>query len=970
MKPSENTNRLMLVTLLCGVFQTYNQELSHAIVEQINLVHKRIDNLTLYADLLKKCEVEIDKQYWLSVLRSFATIWIICTPFRLQSRLKTLELVVKALFLIDDNTAIQLYLYSPRVDYEEVLSSHIKKLSTAVMNPVPDWKQFKTLCHNVGLKGICVDILCYHVSNLATGSRFSRKARTIYFLYSINMIKRGLGRLPFKKVVMELAGTVDQLTTPQNETNRYFKCIDFATEMILAHTNWNKKNLCKFLESKMSVPFFSSTYENSKSYGGGKARLFNMELLNEEELAEDYVLIWTAPDITGYENRCRFAALVEPNKVRPITIQSEVYQQAAIPMKEFLLKSWKNVPFGTMEDEWKDKILEKFRFSPQHIVSSVDYSAATNMMRPEATYYALDKYLEFMKDHWDKNSIIPYREFADFQRQCVRMRTFDLDKSIEICGKDENPTNKIRYNNLRYFMKNQHKIQVEEEFVTQGKAKKTKKHYIEQDNGQLMGNPLSFVLLCTINLASLIGSFMPDTEIDRYDTFLDYFGDLPEDGQQRVNDFLDHFLINGDDSVYRYPKAAPSIPVRQKAIAKSFGLVVNDLKTWVSDEYFSLNSCIFLFNTDINSITPISEVGYLNQAILYNNNIKNMNGIDQSNIASCTEYVFTHAEHNDDELPIFGEHVLNVAYGNTRLAEEFFVYHKIIREIDYTRCYGTGSGSLNFNILFPFLKQPKEMYERGKIIISDELIQAKEWFTAEGYQRSLMLETQDVFGELFNNNIFVYDDNGISSSDLKLSLSDMLHHEYKITHFSRVVETINNKYQPLDITQVVNDKVVSISLKELSDLKLISCKTVWFKGINNYYFSYSVKDIWNKLLFAKGYFPKPQQTKFVEIERKNTAREQIMSFKDTYLVRTIKDIRGMYKINPGFLQEEEDDILDVYHTYNLSSDYWQYLYCLSTLHPDIFNDIQLRNLNLIVQHFIFDNLYGMMMNMLANNIFL
>jgi hypothetical protein len=92
---------------------------------------------------------------------------------------------------------------------------------------------------------------------------------------------------------------------------------------------------------------------------------------------------------------------------------------------------------------------------------------------------------------------------------------------------------------------------------------------VRQTNGQLMGHPLSFPILCMINLST----YMRATQISSW-----------------MDLVLEPLLINGDDILFRGDQELFS---RWKSCAGDVGLVVNDLKTYRSKHWALINSRMY-----------------------------------------------------------------------------------------------------------------------------------------------------------------------------------------------------------------------------------------------------------------------------------------------------------------------------------------------------------------------------------------
>lgn len=117
-----------------------------------------------------------------------------------------------------------------------------------------------------------------------------------------------------------------------------------------------------------------------------------------------------------------------------------------------------------------------------------------------------------------------------------------------------------------------------------------------QQNGQLMGSILSFVILCLANLGVYLHS------LDTAGVFMD-------------KSVLNNVLINGDDMVYAYP---PKVFHQNIDIGRSVGLKMSVGKAYIHREYLNINSQSVLYNLH----KPLEDrrlkwVNYLNTGLFF-----------------------------------------------------------------------------------------------------------------------------------------------------------------------------------------------------------------------------------------------------------------------------------------------------------------------------------------------------------------
>jgi hypothetical protein len=187
--------------------------------------------------------------------------------------------------------------------------------------------------------------------------------------------------------------------------------------------------------------------------------------------------LWTAirseaqrETMLGTESRLvRISLVSEAGKFRPITMGDELLYYNLQPLQRHLLDKWKVLPYSTMNDEWLDRVAG-MRIPKGWVWNSGDYKAATDNLNGNACRIAELTILQ--------------------QLDLVGLTTHLTDAIIVYQLKDLNMT----------------KDEVIEFCATNGASLvyvDEKVAHVEQRNGQLMGHPLSFPILCILNLAAL-----------------------------------------------------------------------------------------------------------------------------------------------------------------------------------------------------------------------------------------------------------------------------------------------------------------------------------------------------------------------------------------------------------------------------------------------------------------------------------
>lgn len=820
-----------------------------------------------------------NKSYHASAVRSLFTCWHIASPNYINRN--KIETVEEEFF--DNEQSVIKTIFSLE---EKKLVKYLKSLSTNIMDfTLNGYEKIKNDLNVLGFSKTLQNHVKFSRRELFVDEpRNQRVNAGLYFFYSINMLKRGLAPLPMEMVGDAVEDTFKVLT---DEPDRMVsvgatRAINLAVDLIIKKAKLNHRDLTKSFEDGCCPPGFQSTYEYTKGDGGSKNVIFDNNIKNDEDYIEFLKRIIKNYEIPEEDdlNVCRIAALIEPNKVRPITIQHSRYQVGGNIMKRMLIDTWKKTDLGTMSeteylekigrfqtesvkssskdgkyevnengDEVKISLNRRIKRRMQKFWHSVDYDAATNYMNPAASKICLER---FMMHFRRILPILPFefdwQNFWDFNLQCIDMRYITLDKAVAINGK-----NVIQLLNLW------------------DKAGM-------QTNGQLMGNPLSFTLLCAINLSTVLRAkyrhlididenldnvkfvFVPGSQYKYFESnirdsiFADftsnekidnneefefiitakkslklYFPELPS-----LEDFLQDVIINGDDAVFSSLIGNDFQNIHTEC-ARDVGLRINFLKTWVSKYVFSLNSILFYFNFETNEFgkehIEAEPVGYLNQAMLYNNNIKNIEGINEKNLSNCTELVYRYGPKNYrrtnllDNLTTYYDK-FDYCDGDLCLAFDFFNFYASINSLNKNRCslpYNEiSSGGLGFKIAFPFLNQ-SDTFNSSMTIVDKKFVGSCS-LTAEPFAQFINGKVADILGFLVDYGQLVpvidFENchvNNIERGDLELEIQAFLLNslDYKWRYFSQEAPgNINFSYRK--IKNVSKFRILPISPKHPS----------------------------------------------------------------------------------------------------------------------------------------------------------
>lgn len=537
--------------------------------------------------------------------------------------------------------------------------------------------------------------------------RISREPHSDFrssFLYSIEFLKKGLYTLSLKKTISNLDATLSLLTSKKelpnpNKTKRL---------MEVAVTLLNPQHM---EEDFLIDPNFSSRSSRNFSYGFGASWLSvdledqlmsiwdiqkqrdtlknftnswiksdgvrndSMVLVEVEEKVvgkKETEFVWKYMNIpcskfSNYEvvsdHMASIKVLQEPNKNRFLSIQNWYYQNLLNGLQRQMLDNWFSKPFSTHHGVDTDEILRRCeKFIPSiYGFESVDYSAATDHLPMESTQMYLETYLEYTGNQ----ELIPSvteaisARFFDLKGASIEHESMDapldhivddVDKEAERrtieAGLDPSDTKRFGFLFGMYFRKSVRKYLVDKHGAKP-----------EQKNGQMMGNPLSFSVLCGLNLTTWLATVEKELNV-RFHSIRDEegkhhltvenmvtheFTKMPRG--RFVDEFIGPCVINGDDGLL------PILSNRTKEIhsfeSSELGFVVNDLKSFedfireVSPGkfvvQFNINSILFEmrfvkkngvltapFSTSYNDVEfhELQPIGYFNLSLFYGKNVK------------------------------------------------------------------------------------------------------------------------------------------------------------------------------------------------------------------------------------------------------------------------------------------------------------------------------------------------------------
>lgn len=470
-------------------------------------------------------------------------------------------------------------------------------------------------------------ILFYNIHSASEG-----KVKALNYIYSLNMMKRGCGALLAEQIIISVTDTLKLLTMdpePISVRSRYF--LKMAASIIFKRRKIN-------LEQDLHPPTKKSTYEYTRCTGGGYQILGNDEYISGDlpRCQNEYHDLLDDHQST---NLARVTLSVEANKIRFLTIQGVKHQCSAIAVQHAMLQDWKDSGYSTMANDFDEKfnravnsgLVFKYDYS-------VDYSAATDGLKPNVTEILINEVCKIYKlDSKDTNIV----------KEIVSPRDLTLDGMLI-----------VNYN------------QPDEEYLIE----KIKQNFrwqddqgmtLRQSNGQLMGGPLSFPLLCVANFATfleleyaasyhrIVFNYFCRTDKKKKKkqpkssqrVIRDILISIHKDNLETKKDCLLHFLlINGDDAYA--PLQSINEVQDHKKISDSYGLKINE-KSII---------CPFKTCRQLNSVVYYGSkrINYLNLSIYCDNNIKNVGSLTSDNFSDLAD---TFNWNSDIQLGFLNKHM-------------------------------------------------------------------------------------------------------------------------------------------------------------------------------------------------------------------------------------------------------------------------------------------------------------------------
>jgi len=373
-----------------------------------------------------------------------------------------------------------------------------------------------------------------------------RKAAS--FIRSLYESKRCWNEMSGELRLQSMNKHKDLLSTPYACSEEARMWISSAVDLIIPPgTRYRPEGLC--------VPTWSASFETSCKDGGnhssllgdGRGKSFELnDRMGQREFSDkfEYDLLCGAEE---EENDVKYQAIPEPGKFRVITVGREKLYSSFRVFQRFLINCWKKTGFSTMDQNVLGLICGLREMEGDYYYSG-DYSDATDGLSLEASVYCVTRVLENL-------GIV---------------KTF-LGKQI-----------------IRSFSG---------ALIHYPDGSK-----IRQVRGQLMGHPLSFPLLCIINLSTYLRAKNINTRPTR-----------PKD-KATLKKELRKVIINGDDILFKDFKDGDA-GFQWRFAAEEVGLKVNEAKTYESSRWALINSILV-------DMTVGREIHYLPLSVCIGHNVK------------------------------------------------------------------------------------------------------------------------------------------------------------------------------------------------------------------------------------------------------------------------------------------------------------------------------------------------------------
>jgi len=394
--------------------------------------------------------------------------------------------------------------------------------------------------------------------------------KSLRFFSSYLLSKRGWPQLSEKKRFESVEDHQKYLTKTPEEVS------DSLLDQVRRSTRFVVRNI----ETEKLAPSQNASFAYSRKKGGAKAEV--MEVLGETGLPPlkddmsfkqvglimnaEKRLLWQDLRMENLGRKAsdfavRVQVIPEPGKFRIITAGPASLYTYLQPLQGSLLRNWAQCQYSTMSELWKEEV-RAWHAPDDWVWNSGDYKAATDQLNQNTSLECIDEIKRLYHLHDD---FVTGFEGSEVQYASKDVKRYEF-------GEERLPRS------------------------------------IWQRNGQLMGHPLSFPVLCIINLAALEAALR-----------IGIAQAIITKGDRDV--IRSMTKINGDDILFPCPKRFCRI---WEETTSKVGLQLSIGKSYASEHFAMVNNVMFyMYNqSEANSGKENVQLGYLNQKLILNYSLK------------------------------------------------------------------------------------------------------------------------------------------------------------------------------------------------------------------------------------------------------------------------------------------------------------------------------------------------------------
>ena len=399
------------------------------------------------------------------------------------------------------------------------------------------------------LSGVIKRILLRHCARMNRGNK--RSAELIMSLYES---KRCWLELPASAEKEALSKHKAKMVAQHTTKFQALKWIIKAVDVVVPPRKAGEAS--KYDTTKhLCIPTFSACFEQGKKNGGThelicrnlpkKTGVSVLDCVKNDKklprtVSEDITQVCLSA-VDDIEHEVKVQVLPEPGKFRIITKGNAELYTGLRRVQRFLLNRWAVMPFSTMVNYSPDRI--RFRMNDNTCVDTMTWPGK-GKGKPQSlgtsTHRTFrDGGLQFISGDYD----------AATDSMHIDCTITAIDRIFENMGMEGSPEHRAALHTLKTA-----KVHYEDGTV------------LRQSNGQLMGHPLSFPILCIINLSTYMRTMNRSS-----------WASLA----------TSPMLINGDDILFKGDHRAYQ---RWRKYANDVGLIVNELKTYIHPKFNMINS--------------------------------------------------------------------------------------------------------------------------------------------------------------------------------------------------------------------------------------------------------------------------------------------------------------------------------------------------------------------------------------------